>query len=90
MDEQRTREFESLSYEEAMRSLDEIVTQLERGELTLENSMHRFEDGIALSRVCARRLAAAEARIQTLVEGEGGELALEPFSHDANAAAATK
>ncbi len=72
---------DGLSYEDAMGKLEEIVTQLERGELSLENSMRRFEDGVALSRVCAKRLAAAEARIQTLVEGEGGELLLEDFTH---------
>ncbi|MBM3464022.1 MAG: exodeoxyribonuclease VII small subunit [Armatimonadetes bacterium] len=73
-------EFDTLSYEEALSRLEDIVTHLERGDLPLEASMRRFEDGIALSRVCASRLAAAEGRIQKLVEGEGGALRLEPLA----------
>lgn len=69
----------ALSYEEALARLEAIVQHLERGDLSLESSMQQFEDGIALSRVCARKLAVAEAKIQKLVDGENGDLRVEPL-----------
>jgi exodeoxyribonuclease VII small subunit len=71
---------EQLSYEEALARLESIVSHLERGDLSLEASMERFEDGIALSRVCAKKLAVAEARIQKLVDGANGEMYVEPIA----------
>lgn len=73
---------ENLGYEEALARLEEIVNHLERGDLTLEASMRRFEDGIALSRVCATHLESAEGRVQRLLEGEGGTPRLEPLVHE--------
>lgn len=73
-------ELEQLSYEEALVRLEEIVAHLERGDLSLELSMQRFEDGIALSRVCARKLAVAEAKIQKLVDGDNGDMFVEPVT----------
>lgn len=76
-------DLEQLSYEEALARLEEIVNHLERGDLSLEASMQRFEDGIVLSRVCARKLAVAEAKIQKLVDGDGGDLYVEPIASTA-------
>lgn len=75
-------EVEQLSYEDALARLEDIVYHLERGDLSLEMSMQRFEDGIALSRVCARKLTVAETRIQKLVEGDGGDLFVEPLAQE--------
>jgi len=66
------------TYEESLARLESIVASLERGDLDLEESMRRFEEGIRCSRLCAERLAAAEARIRKLVETEEGDLRLEP------------
>lgn len=66
------------TYEEALSRLESIVASLERGDLDLEESMRRFEEGIRCSRLCAERLTAAEARIRKLVETEEGDLRLEP------------
>lgn len=76
-----------LSYEDALSRLEEIVTQLERGELTLEASMQKFENGIALSRVCAQKLAVAESKIQKLVDGDSGDIYVEPMGPAPAAAA---
>jgi exodeoxyribonuclease VII small subunit len=73
---------EDLTYEAALSRLEDIVRHLERGDLSLEDSMLRFEDGIALSRVCASRLSSAEARISRLVD-EGGTLRLVPLQVEA-------
>lgn len=72
-------DLEALSYEDALGRLETLVSQLERGEQSLESAMRQFESGIALSRVCARKLAVAEAKIQKLVDGDGSDLRVEPL-----------
>ena len=62
-----------LSFERALVRLEEIVRQMEAGEVTLEASLALFEEGTALSRHCAGKLDAAEERIRVLTdEGDGG------------------
>lgn len=59
------------SFEQALTRLEGIVDRLERGDLELEDALFAFEEGVALTRQCAERLAAAERRIEVLVqEGE--------------------
>ena len=60
---------EEMSFEEALVKLEEAVAQLEQGEaLTLDESLHAFEEGIRLTRLCREKLDAAELRVQQLVE----------------------
>ncbi|NLG84425.1 MAG: exodeoxyribonuclease VII small subunit [Firmicutes bacterium] len=54
------------SFEEALARLEEIVTRLETGDLTLEESMTLFEEGVGLARLCQEILAAAEGRLEML------------------------
>jgi exodeoxyribonuclease VII small subunit len=61
------------SFEEQLTALETVVERLERGELTLEESVQLFEDGVRLSNACKKELDAAEGRIQVLVEPEGGQ-----------------
>lgn len=60
-------------FEEALGRLEAIVEDLEGGELTLEESIARYEEGMKLSRGLARTLDDAEKRIEKLVEGRGEE-----------------
>lgn len=62
---------EALSFEEAVTQLEEIVTAMEGGTLTLEDALRRFEQAVSLSRYCAERLETAEKRIQILTAEEG-------------------
>lgn len=62
------------SFEEHLTGLETIVERLERGDLTLEESMRLFEDGIKLSSACKRELEQAEGRVQVLLEGKDGQL----------------
>lgn len=66
-------------FEAMLDRLREVVEALEQGELPLEESLARFEEGVRLSRQAASKLAAAERRIEALVE-EGGALKLVPFA----------
>lgn len=68
-----------MSFEKAMKRIEEIVTDLEGGELPLEKSLDRFEEAVKLARSCQRKLEQAQARISKLVKtGEDG-FTLEPL-----------
>jgi exodeoxyribonuclease VII small subunit len=60
------QELEELPFEEALSQLEDLVDALEGGDLDLESSLHKFETGVKLVRVCSERLKAAELRIQQL------------------------
>ena len=64
--------------EASLAELEAIVTRMEAGELTLEESLKAFEQGIALTRECQARLTQAEQQVTRLLERDGA-LALEPF-----------
>ena len=69
-----------IKFEDALSSLETIVEKLERGELSLEGSLAAFEEGIRLSRICAKQLDEAEKKIEILIKGEDGNLKTENFS----------
>jgi len=56
------------NFEEQLTALESVVERLERGELSLEDSVRLFEEGIKLSDACKKELEAAEGRIQLLVD----------------------
>lgn len=66
-------EIENLSFEEVFAELEEVVQQLEAGDLTLDQAMALFERGMALATQCNAQLDAAELRVRQLV-GEGDDL----------------
>ena len=66
-----------IQFEEAFKRLDTIVTKLESGDLSLEESMTLFEEGITLTETCKIRLEAAEQKIQILLKDSDGNLTLE-------------
>ena len=58
-------------FEDRLTALEAVVERLERGELTLDESVRLFEQGVQLSDACKQELAKAEGRIQVLVETRG-------------------
>ena len=66
-----------IQFEEAFKRLDAIVTKLESGDLSLEESMTVFEEGITLTETCKTRLEAAEQKIKLLLKDSDGNLTLE-------------
>lgn len=64
---------QEMSFEEALRRLEEIVAELDGGELSLDDSLKRFEEGMALKQRCMELLAQAEARVEQVVEPEAEE-----------------
>ena len=68
-----------LSYEESMKELEQVVKELEGNELTLDESIERFEKGMQLSKHCSKLLESAEKRISILLEKEDGSVVSEKF-----------
>ena len=62
--------------EQSLRRLEEIVGQLEKGDVPLEESIALYEEGLALSRECAERLAQAETKVKTLAKNLDGTFRL--------------
>ena len=60
------------SFETALKQLEQIVRELEAGELSLESAMKKFEDGIQLSRFCSQKLDETEQRITLLLQESSG------------------
>jgi exodeoxyribonuclease VII small subunit len=79
-----------LDFEVALARLEEVVSRLESGELTLADSLRTFEEGIDLSRQCADRLNQVEARIDCLIRTANGEFGVQPFPLAGEAELATQ
>ena len=62
---------EDLSFEQAMQELEKIATELEKGELSLEESVKKFEQGIELSKKCSDIIEKAEKKITILLQKDG-------------------
>ena len=71
-----------IKFEDAVQRLEQIVDQLEAGDLPLEQSLKVFEEGVALARRCAKYLEEAEKRIELLTKDEAGLLKIELFEWD--------
>lgn len=67
------------TFEEQLTALEGVVEQLERGDLTLEDSVRLFEEGVRLSKACKQELDAAEGRIELLVESASGKMQPTPM-----------
>lgn len=67
------------SFEASLEGLEEIVQQLEGGDLPLEKSLELFEQGIKLSRQCQERLSQAERRIEVLLRDNQGRPVVSAF-----------
>jgi len=74
------------SFETSLEALEQIVQQLEEGDLPLEKSLEMFEQGIRLSRECQERLSQAERRIEVLLRDNQGRVTVSEFEAE-NAAA---
>ncbi len=71
---------ENKTFEESLNELEKIASNLENGDLVLDEAINEFEKGITLSKECSKKLDEAEKRINILVQGEDGELKEESFT----------
>lgn len=70
---------EQKTFEASLEALEQIVRELEQGDLPLEKSLELFEHGIRLSRECQERLSQAERRIEVLLRDNQGRPVVAPF-----------
>jgi exodeoxyribonuclease VII small subunit len=75
----------AVKFEQAMARLEAIVGQLENGDLSLDESLKIFEEGIRLSKNCLKVLEEAERKVEVLVQDTNGKKQLRAFSLDADA-----
>ena len=68
-----------LNFEETMESLEKIVQELEKGDLNLDDSISKFEEGMKLSKVASKYLEEAEKKITILVSDNEGNITEEQF-----------
>jgi len=66
-------------FETALSRLEEIVGDLEQGDLPLDQSLKLFEEGIKLARLCGTRLEEAERKVEVLLKDKAGTLVKKTF-----------
>jgi len=69
-------------FEEALKKLEELVKKMEAGDLTLDESLKAFEEGIRLIRFCTRKLDETERKVEILLRDEQGDMTAVPFLQD--------
>lgn len=70
-------------FENSLARLEEIVGKLENANLSLDEAMKLFEEGVQLSRECQKYLEQAEGKVEILLKKAGGEMAAVPFDPEA-------
>ena len=69
-----------IKFEEALKKLEKIVEELEGGDVTLDEALKKYQEGIELSRICNQRLENAKKKIDLLVKNKKGEFELKAVS----------
>ena len=70
----------AIKFEKALSRLETIVTELETGELSLDDSLRIFEEGVKLSKTCLKMLDDAERKVEILVQDKDGRKRIQAFS----------
>ena len=73
---------EEIKFEKALEKLEKIIEDLENGNIPLEDALKKYEEGVQLSRLCQKRLAQAEKKIDILTRSLDGNLKAEPFEYE--------
>ena len=69
----------SMSFEQALQELEQLVRRLEAGEVTLDESIQAYERGSQLKAHCERKLSEAQQKVETIARAADGGVATEPF-----------
>lgn len=73
-----------VTFEEALKALEEAVARLEKGPMPLDEALDCFEAGVRSANQCRKKLQAVEGRIETLTQGPDGSFLVEPFQDRAD------
>lgn len=72
----------SMSFEKSLKKLNQLIENMESADISLDDSLKHFEEGVALIRDCQKALTAADQKVKILTE-KAGKLALKPFEDKA-------
>ena len=68
-----------VKFEQALKKLENIVEGLEKGDLSLDEAVKKYEEGMKLTKICTEKLEEAERKVEVLVKSEGGKKEKKPF-----------
>ena len=74
-----SQETKEVPFEQALKKLETIVENLENGELSLEEALKAYEEGVRLADTCTKRLTEAEKRVEVLMKLDSGKFKTMPF-----------
>ena len=67
------------TFESAVKRLESIVHELESGDLTLDEALKKFQEGVKLSKLCSNKLDETEKKVSILLKDDEGNVQAEPF-----------
>ena len=68
-----------MKFEDALKKLEKIVQDLEDGDIPLDEALDKYEEGIRLSKACAKKLEVAKKKVEILLKNEDGSVELKEF-----------
>lgn len=68
-----------IKFEDALGKLEKIVSDLENSELSLDDSIKKYEEGIKLARICSQKLEQAKKKVEVLIKNSDGKFEIAPF-----------
>jgi len=69
-----------MKFEEALKTLEKIVRDLEDGDLPLDEACEKYEEGIRLAKACSKKLEVAKKKVEILLKNEDGSVELKEFN----------
>ena len=73
------QESKDILFETALKKLESIVQNLENGDLSLEDALKQYEEGVRMADACSKRLTEAQKRVEVLIKTTGGKFKTESF-----------
>ena len=77
-----SQEPKEIEFEVALKKLENIVEKLENGDLSLEDALKQYEEGVRMADVCSKRLTEAEKRVEVLMKTSPGKFKTVPFEEE--------
>jgi exodeoxyribonuclease VII small subunit len=69
-----------MKFEDALKKVEKIVADLESGDLSLDDSLKKYEEGVKLAQFCSKKLESARKKVEILVKSGAGKLEARPFN----------
>ena len=77
-----SEEKKEVEFETALKKLESIVENLETGEMSLEQALKQYEEGVRMADICSKRLTEAEKKVEVLMKTGGGKLKATAYEED--------